>query len=303
MLDIFKIIDRNHFSLAKPIAYERKWITSSKGAQSVLVDDSLFTSSKNDAWSSELESFHEKPVENGWIEKYERNLVKDIFTKLNLNSEKVILEFGSSFGYMIHLLKKVFPKNSYVSTDLFIEGLKESHKKGPEIMHIQCDITDAPFKDSSFDFIYSLSVLEHIEDDRKAMAECRRLLKDDGYCLFVVPRGQHLYDFFDGILHHKRRYSQGELKQKCLEAGFEVVYNTHFAWLCYPAFFLKKKMNILKGRKMSQEEKLRVFEKETANVMASSLGDFVMKIEKQLSRLFNPAFGVRELIVVKKTNK
>ena len=101
MFDIFKIIDNSHFYLVKPVAYDKKWITSSKGPQSVLVDDNLFTSSENDAWSSELESFHEKPVENGWIEKYERNLVKDIFTKLNLSSEKVVLEFGSSFGYMI----------------------------------------------------------------------------------------------------------------------------------------------------------------------------------------------------------
>ena len=67
--------------------------------------------------------------------------------------------------------------------------------------------------------------------------------------------------------------------------------------------FLKKKLNILKGRKLSHEEKLMIFEKETANVMASSLGDFVMKIEKQLSKWFHPTFGVREMIVVKKTNK
>lgn len=52
---------------------------------------------------------------------------------------------------------------------------------------VQLDLTTAPFADGSFDVILCSHVLEHIPDDRAAMAELRRLLSADGVCLIQVP--------------------------------------------------------------------------------------------------------------------
>lgn len=49
------------------------------------------------------------------------------------------------------------------------------------------DITDIDFPDDSFDVIYCSHVLEHIEDDRKAMREFRRVLRPGGWVLLLVP--------------------------------------------------------------------------------------------------------------------
>ena len=44
-----------------------------------------------------------------------------------------------------------------------------------------------PFPDESFDFLYSNSVLEHVEDLDAALSEMRRVLKPHGMCLHLFP--------------------------------------------------------------------------------------------------------------------
>lgn len=49
------------------------------------------------------------------------------------------------------------------------------------------DLTDLPFKDGVFDVVICSHVLEHIPDDRRAMAEIRRVLKPTGWAAVLVP--------------------------------------------------------------------------------------------------------------------
>ncbi|MBF0527842.1 MAG: methyltransferase domain-containing protein [Deltaproteobacteria bacterium] len=43
------------------------------------------------------------------------------------------------------------------------------------------------FKDKSFDVFYSIYVLNHCADDRKALSEIRRVIVDDGFAIIMVP--------------------------------------------------------------------------------------------------------------------
>ncbi len=49
------------------------------------------------------------------------------------------------------------------------------------------DITSIEFPDGHFDVIYCSHVLEHVEDDRKAMREFHRCLGEDGWAVLLVP--------------------------------------------------------------------------------------------------------------------
>jgi SAM-dependent methyltransferase len=49
------------------------------------------------------------------------------------------------------------------------------------------DITSIPYPDESFDIIYCSHVLEHVCDDRKAIEEFYRVLRQGGWALIVVP--------------------------------------------------------------------------------------------------------------------
>lgn len=64
----------------------------------------------------------------------------------------------------------------YTSADLF-----------SPIVDVKADILDLPFDDESFDIVICNHVLEHIEDDRKAMSELYRVMKKGGWGILQVP--------------------------------------------------------------------------------------------------------------------
>ena len=52
---------------------------------------------------------------------------------------------------------------------------------------VKMDIHDIPFEDDSIDVIFCNHVLEHVDDDRKALSEIRRVLKKGGWAILQVP--------------------------------------------------------------------------------------------------------------------
>ncbi|MCA0132396.1 class I SAM-dependent methyltransferase [Winogradskyella alexanderae] len=56
------------------------------------------------------------------------------------------------------------------------------------IADVKADICDLPFKDNYYDIILCNHVLEHIEDDTKAMSELYRVMKPGGWGIFQIPQ-------------------------------------------------------------------------------------------------------------------
>jgi SAM-dependent methyltransferase len=52
---------------------------------------------------------------------------------------------------------------------------------------VKCDITAMPFADASYDVILCNHVLEHVDDDAKAMSELYRVLRPGGWAVLQVP--------------------------------------------------------------------------------------------------------------------
>jgi SAM-dependent methyltransferase len=52
---------------------------------------------------------------------------------------------------------------------------------------VEMDVTAIDRPDASFDVVYASHVLEHVPDDRQALRELRRVLRPDGWALFLVP--------------------------------------------------------------------------------------------------------------------
>jgi SAM-dependent methyltransferase len=66
--------------------------------------------------------------------------------------------------------------DNYLTADLF----------NPRAM-VKMDITNIDYPDRSFDVVYCSHVLEHVQDDRKAMREFYRILKCNGWAILLVP--------------------------------------------------------------------------------------------------------------------
>lgn len=56
------------------------------------------------------------------------------------------------------------------------------------IADVKADICDLPFEENTFDVVFCNHVLEHIEDDKKAMSELYRVLKPKGMGIFQIPQ-------------------------------------------------------------------------------------------------------------------
>jgi SAM-dependent methyltransferase len=99
---------------------------------------------------------------------------------------------------------------------------------------VHADVTDLPFEDDSFDLIVCLHVLEHVQDDRKALAEFHRVLRPGGKAMLQVPPSdlavtfedpsadtpaerQRLFGQFDHV-----RICGADYGERMAEAGFEV---------------------------------------------------------------------------------
>lgn len=80
-----------------------------------------------------------------------------------------------------------------------------------------------PFKNNFFDLAVAWEVLEHLEDDKKALSEISRVLKKEGYFLFSVPLGKDKFSKLDEIVGHKRRYEPEELTTMLKENNFNVL--------------------------------------------------------------------------------
>ncbi len=78
-------------------------------------------------------------------------------------------------------------------------------------------------REGQVDTIVSVNVLEHIDDDRRALATIAKVLPSGGKLLLFVPALPGLFGSLDETFGHWRRYRRAELKEKVIEAGFQIL--------------------------------------------------------------------------------
>jgi len=129
---------------------------------------------------------------------------------------ELILEIGSG----ISPLASKF--NNVVYSDLSFDAvnyLKRTLKSGGFLV---ADGTRLPFKSNTYSHIICSEVLEHLKDDRPAIAEIYRALKKPaGTVIITVPHRRWYFGYDDRYVNHYRRYELPEIKGKLQSAGLE----------------------------------------------------------------------------------
>lgn len=138
-----------------------------------------------------------------------------------------ILDVGT--GYGTHL-EYILPHNDRVTSidfsPTFVELLNERYAEYENYRAICFDFgvddSRAQLVTEKYDLITCLNVLEHIEDDNKALRDMAEILRGQNGMLFLqVPAHMSLYGTMDKMAGHYRRYTRGEMRQKLEDAGFE----------------------------------------------------------------------------------
>ncbi len=136
-----------------------------------------------------------------------------------------MLDAGAGQGTMASRLERLgFEVTSTDASGAAVEVLRK--RLAGEVK--QADVTALPFADSSFDGAVLGEVLEHVEGDREALAELRRVLRPAGVLALSVPANPSLFGPSDEWAGHVRRYDRRDLIEACTDAGLTV--NRCVAW-------------------------------------------------------------------------
>lgn len=128
-----------------------------------------------------------------------------------------ILDFGAGLG---NFAKSVSDRGFEVTCLEVDDGFRASLRARD--LPALGSIHELP--DRSFDYIYALNVLEHIEDDRDALHRLRGKLRPDGRLFLYVPAFPVLYSTMDALVGHHRRYTGPSLAAALRDAGFRVLH-------------------------------------------------------------------------------
>lgn len=111
---------------------------------------------------------------------------------------------------------------------------------------VRGDALAMPFADNSFDRIIAAEILEHIHDDKAAIAEIARVLSPGGLAAVTVPRRwpeQVCWSLSDGYHEveggHVRIYRGDELERRLTAAGLHPIDRHHAHALHSPYWWLK----------------------------------------------------------------
>ena len=127
-------------------------------------------------------------------------------------------------------------------------AMRAEGEAGPEAgaTAISGDATAMPFGDEAFDRVIAAEVLEHINDDQRAMNELARVLRPGGLAAITVPSflPERICWALSTEYHevpggHVRIYTRAELEAKLRRAGFAIGGHHHAHGLHSPYWWLK----------------------------------------------------------------
>lgn len=227
-----------------------------------------------------LKNIYDKRYLNGYREKlvgYEiaRWMALDHFIRkvLKVTNANRVLDYGCGRGLHVDLWKNVFPDAEMYFCDISSVALEQLVEKYPEFKD-NCDEVKedkAAMRDSFFDVVVSVEVMEHVENLGDYLSDIYRLLKPGGVFIWTVPCAnklsiEHIYYTFTRNTQkthegyslwkkedpmHLRRMTSIEMEDVLSTAGFCEVgfrFRSHFfSFIC---------TNTLMGRLGRLSEKL-----------------------------------------------
>lgn len=177
-----------------------------------------------------------------------------------------VLEVGSGIGN----ISRLFLENNIQLTtsdlrEAYCNYVLQQYGRNPHLAGVaSIDLAAPDFTQryshllQQFDTVVALNVVEHIEDDKKAVQHCVELLKPGGHLIVLVPACQVLYNSFDKELGHFKRYAGRSLRALEKAAGLEVIHQQYFNAAGIPGWFIN---GSLLRRRLIPRKQLMIFDK------------------------------------------
>lgn len=276
--------------------WDGRWFVGAEGEQASILSYSETQSN----WSDDLTNLHEQEAgRNHPIDRASRALaIRSLKSFVNF-SAPIVLEIGCSSGFLLEELICQLPEAAIIGADYIEPVLQRLAKRLPEVPILQFDLRSCPLPDKCVDAVVCLNVLEHIDDDTAAIRHIARILKPGGIAHIEVPSGPYLYDVYDELLMHHRRYRMAGLVRLVRSTGLEVVRKTHLGFFVFPAFAATKLANRWRQRTPTMPKKDMVASR-IRKTSGNPVFRFFLSVENYLGRWVGFPFGIRCVLVVRK---
>jgi len=177
-------------------------------------------------------------------------IIKTYIELANKTDKKIsILNVGCGTGGTIDLLESFGKVVNVDNSDDAIKFMKSSGYKNVT----KVEGIGLPFANSSFDIVGAFDVLEHIDDDRGALAEWSRVLNPGGAVVLTVPAYQWLWSGHDEALYHKRRYTRRLIASTARDAGLVVERSSYAVVFSLPLVIGFRLLNHIRRKAVNSE--------------------------------------------------
>jgi SAM-dependent methyltransferase len=230
--------------------------------------------------------------EKHWWFVVRRQLFTRYINALNLDKTNAkILDIGSSSGTNLRMLKELGFKH-YQGFDNNILSKIFCEKKNLGKVTIG-DICENNFADNSFDLILATDVIEHIENDEKAIFEIKRILKPKGHAIITVPCFMQLWGLHDEQVMHKRRYQLKEISQKISKQNLQIIESYYFNFILFLPIFLFRKITKFLQIKIASENRVN-------NIFFNFFLQKIFTIDTKIAAIIKPVLGISAFLLIKK---
>lgn len=238
----------------------------------------------------------EESTRDHFIDVTSRKMAMDALNPDIQKASAIFLDAGCSTGWLLDDATSQFPGWTVIGTDPVFSGLRKFQNRSGGGRITQSDLCRSPFRDAVFDAIACINVLEHIDDDVQALQEIYRMLKPGGSAFIMVPAGPSLYDYYDEVHQHVRRYAKCEFRDKLQRGGFMIRRISYVGIFLFPAFYAVKKLGQWKMRnKTMNEKKYQVMKNIGGRVpgIGSIMAKSILTIERKFGFMLPQVFGIR----------
>jgi SAM-dependent methyltransferase len=156
-----------------------------------------------------------------------------------------VLEIGCGNGRLLPVLRRACAGARVVGMDLYAEALRHARRSGCPV--VRGDVHRPPFA-RAFHVVGLFDVIEHLDDDLRALRDARELLAPGGRLLLTVPAWPSLWSYFDDASRHRRRYTPATLREALAASGYRVEYATQFMAALFPLVWAGRRVASLRAR-------------------------------------------------------
>jgi SAM-dependent methyltransferase len=145
---------------------------------------------------------------------YNEFLVREVMR--HVGEASVAMDFGAGTGTFARKLRERGLQVICIEPDASLRSVLQSQE-----FDCRADVEEMP--ESSVDYIFSLNVFEHIDDDTAMFHKLCRLLRPGGRLYLYLPAFPILYTSMDRKVGHYRRYRAHRLRKQLERVGFSVL--------------------------------------------------------------------------------